>query len=398
MSGMLDAEQLAEIVSFLSNDRPDVKCEACDATSAALGSDDALANRQNVATMLEQDVPKLLSKMISTPYPPGLISGKSINEVWKTRVQYHSLNASSALVSIGGEMAAESFISSGIIGRIGELIMEHTPAITQLRQMMNNEARDANESERVVDAGIAFLSNLTRTESGSSAFLDKESLVTKLISEFSSNPPSGFDCFQHVGSVVMNITQMERGRKIILNTSTKYLGKMVPFLRGVSVTRRYGVAGAIRNVCFEKDSSWWLLNEFKIIDTICFPLCGPEGFDIDDKVGMNPEFWLAGIDKKRDPEADIRHLLVEAILLLCACGRRARETLREKQVYAVIKVLDLSEENEEVSNKIDECVQYLMRDEEGEENTEPVRILEEHELTSSKVVKPKPGESYDSID
>ena len=171
MSGMLDAEQLAEIVSFLSNDRPDVKCEACDATSAALGSgefprfqrtphcehhtnhtppplpspDDALANRQNVATMLEQDVPKLLSKMISTPYPPGLISGKSINEVWKTRVQYHSLNASSALVSIGGEMAAESFISSGIIGRIGELIMEHTPAITQLRQMMNNEVRSCKE-------------------------------------------------------------------------------------------------------------------------------------------------------------------------------------------------------------------------------------------------------------
>ena len=36
---MLDVEELAEIVSFLANDRPDVKCEACDAVSAALGGD-----------------------------------------------------------------------------------------------------------------------------------------------------------------------------------------------------------------------------------------------------------------------------------------------------------------------------------------------------------------------
>lgn len=37
---------------------------------------------------------------------------------------------------------------------------------------------------------------------------------------------------------------------------------------------------------------------------------------------MNPEFWLSGIDKKREVDVDIRMLLVEAILLLCACGRR----------------------------------------------------------------------------
>ena len=72
--------------------------------------------------------------------------------------------------------------------------------------------------------------------------------------------------------------------------------------------------------------------------------------------------------------------------------------MRELQVYAVVKVLDLSEESEEVSNKIDEVVQYLMRDEEGQESNEPVRILDESELTQSKVVKPKQGESYDSID
>lgn len=149
-------------------------------------------------------------------------------------------------------MAAEAFLSSGMIGRIGEIVMEHTPAITQLRDMMNDEARDANESERVVDAGVAFLANISRTEAGSSAFLDKESLMTKLITEFVATPPKGFDCFQHVASILMNISQMERGRKIILNKTDAYLAKISPFLLSGTTTRRYGVAGAIRNVCFEK--------------------------------------------------------------------------------------------------------------------------------------------------
>ena len=82
------------------------------------------------------------------------------------------------------------------------------------------------------------------------------------------------------------------------------------------------IVNAVIRSASSQDFSWWLLNEAKIVDTICFPLCGPEGFDIDDKVGMNPEFWLSGIDKKREVDVDIRMLLVEAILLLCACGRR----------------------------------------------------------------------------
>ena len=53
-------------------------------------------------------------------------------------------------------------------------------------------------------------------------------------------------------------------------------------------------------------------------------------------------------------------MLVESILLLCATGRRSREILRKKQVYAVIKVLDLSEESEAISEKISECVDYLI--------------------------------------
>lgn len=169
-------------------------------------------------------------------------------------------------------------------------------------------------------------------------------------------------------------------------------------LREGSDIRRYGVAGAIRNVCFERDFAWWLINEANVVDPICYPLCGPEGFDLDDKQGMTPEYWLEGIDKVREPDAEVRMLLVEAILLLCASGRRSREELRKRQVYPVIKVLDLSEESEEVSNKIDECVQYLMRDEEGEESDSPVEILDEDALSHGKVLKPKPGESYDDVD
>jgi replicative superfamily II helicase len=60
-----------------------------------------------------------------------------------------------------------------------------------------------------------------------------------------------------------------------------------------------------------------------------------------------------------------RQLLVESILLLCLSGRKAREQLRLERVYVILKLADMVEEHEDVSEVIEECVQYLRRDEHG---------------------------------
>lgn len=86
---------------------------------------------------------------------------------------------------------------------------------------------------------------------------------------------------------------------------------------------------------------------------------------MDEKTGLDPDLWLEGPDKVREPDKWTRLYLVEAILLLCASGRKSREQLRLKRVYVVLKWADMVEEDEGVSSQINECVQFLRRDEEG---------------------------------
>lgn len=77
-------------------------------------------------------------------------------------------------------------------------------------------------------------------------------------------------------------------------------------------------------------------------------------------------------------------MLCEAILLLTHT-RNARDYLREKQVYRVVQRLHAQEKDEKVSDKCQDIVDMLMRDEgdekivELEDNTAPEKVEEEAE-------------------
>ena len=137
------------------------------------------------------------------------------------------------------------------------------------------------------------------------------------------------------------------------------------------------MAGIVKNCCFDKDSSWWLIHEVNVISKILYPLAGPEELDVDEKRGMDPDLWLEGPDKIRETDQVTRVLLVEAILLLCATGRKSRESLRLHKTYTILKLLDMVEESEEVSERINEIVQFLRRDEEGTFKGSSDRFVEE---------------------
>jgi len=195
----------------------------------------------------------------------------------------------------------------------------------------------------------------------------------------------GDDPYQHFAAVLMNATQVQQGRKFVMKLSnldkdtkaTSVLQDIIVELRSSNPVRRRGVAGTVKNCCFEKDSSWWLLNEVNIVPKILYPLAGPEELDVEEKTGMDPDLWLEGPDKVRESDQVTRLLLVEAILLLCATGRRSRESLRLQKTYTILKLLDMVEESEEVSERINEIVQYLRRDEQGTEEGSSDRFVEE---------------------
>ena len=65
---------------------------------------------------------------------------------------------------------------------------------------------------------------------------------------------------------------------------------------------------------------------------------------------------------KREPLSGILCIHLESLLLLCTT-REAREYLREKQVYAIIKELHKAIEVEQVADLCDRVVQMLKRDE-----------------------------------
>lgn len=189
-----------------------------------------------------------------------------------------------------------------------------------------------------------------------------------------------YDPYQHIAAVIMNVTQLETGRKFLMKikesptytssggkegTSASLLQTLLPQLESPNVNRRRGIAGTIKNCCFEQESSWWLINIVHIDKSILYNLAGPEELDVDEKVGLDPDLWLEGPSKVREPDSFTRLYVVEALLLLLTSGRAARETLRGRRSFMIVKMADMVEENEDVSERFEECVQYLRRDEEG---------------------------------
>ena len=191
------------------------------------------------------------------------------------------------------------------------------------------------------------------------------------------------DPYQHMAHVWMNVTQVDLGRRFLLQlhhhskttttttnkttTTTSVLQQLLPQLQSPNAIRRCGIAGTCRNICMaERDSVDWLLHTCNLTTHLLWPLAGPEELDVDEKQGLDPQLWLwTGPDQQRESNPTTRLYLVEAVLALLKQSRAARHVLRLKRVYVILKYADMVEEDELVTEQIYECVNYLRADEEG---------------------------------
>ena len=365
-------------------------------------------------------------------------------------------NALLALVSLSSSgmsfnQCVDDMISCGALSRMAEIAL----SIPERESEKKLWAKRVNYS-------LALLANMSRTEKGAvdfcgrampdqaipsksvmtedtidkpskptvslllSRFLSAKFIDTEAVDQFSNYrleecTGRSDDPYQHFAAILMNIAQVEQGRRFLVKhhrnethgkqsdgRSTSVLQIILPQLRSKNPIRRQGIAGVLKNCCFEKDSSWWLLNEVNILTHILYPLAGPEELDMDEKQGMDPDLWLEGPDKIREPDMTTRLFLVEAILLLCATGRRSRETMRVQRTYIILKMADMVEETEEVSERINECVQFLRRDEEGmEEGSSDIMVQEKIKSSSPLLALPASSSSiqlasssddYDGVD
>ncbi|KAL7565281.1 hypothetical protein ACA910_014572 [Epithemia clementina (nom. ined.)] len=451
-----------ELKAFLISDRVDVRKKASEAVVQIAHEEE---HRQKI---LEHGDGVLFQSVIrNCSYDHDSTAGGDAAEATVDEgalmIPVNSLHALVYLSSIGttANLYIDKLLDFNMIPRLLEIVLSNSKTLS------SSESKSSEALRSKINFAMALMANLTRTEQGAVDMVGRtlpeeavssnsakahEKLRVKVtmdllldryrnpafVQQFPSASEEGdtsfgdnaltveqldslaFDPYQHFAAVLMNTTQTEQGRKFLLQlhyTTTKgeedgtcNFQRIIPQLKSANPIRRRGTAGTIRNICLDKDSSWWLLNVVKISKDILYPLAGPEELDVSEKQGLHPDLWLEGPDKKRETDQPTRRYLVESILLLCASGRRSREQLRLERTYVILKWADMVEESEEVSDCINECVQYLRRDEEGtEEGSSDAlvanaykRIVESSNLSGTTKKQAEPTEemdvNYDVVD
>lgn len=403
---MSSEKMYKDLIGFLQSERADLRMAASEAVLQVTDHD-------AMSSLIKHGAIKPLCRLASRSNEPSGI------KALEALVQLSSQGTSS-------NQCIEDILDGGGINRMTEIAL--TP---------HEEGKNDEQWRKRVNFSLALLANTTRTERGSVELCGKsmpdEAVPTTISGDIAEeekslplkptmalltamflnrayikeceenndekenedeaetkNPnfdkiaTSTEDPFQHFAAVLMNSTQVEQGRRFVMKIRDNGIGKkgqsmlerIITELRSPNPIRRRGIAGSVKNCCFEKDAGWWLINEVQVVSKILYPLAGPEELDLDDKRGMDPDLWLEGPDKKRESDKVTRQLLVEAILLLSASGRKSRESIRTERTYVVLKMMDLSEDSEEVSDSISECVQYLRRDEDNTEEGSSDRFVE----------------------
>ena len=175
--------------------------------------------------------------------------------------------------------------------------------------------------------------------------------------------------YDYLSYFFADLSRYKQGRTYFI-TEQSY-DEVVPLSKVLVFTEKYddkirreGVASTIKNSLFDTNAHMKLLTDPKInlLPFILLPLAGPEEIDEDEMFDLPEELQLLPSDKKREPLSGILCIHLESLLLLCTT-REAREYLREKQVYAIIKELHKAIEVEQVADLCDRVVQMLKRDE-----------------------------------
>lgn len=331
-----------------------------------------------------------------------------------------SVNALQALVHLSSHGVSANQCIQDLMGLEGGGGTTTTAGGGGLNRMLEIvlSKREGSHWKQRVNLAMSLITNMTRTEQGAvdlvgrslpeaavKALATTEKLPTKptlelLLAKFmnpaylNDNTDVDYydlledealdshdgDPYQHFAAILMNATQTEAGRAFVLKMHhniedgnnnkddqgpNTVLQTVLSQLKSPNPIRRRGIAGTIRNCCLDRDSAWWLLNVVKLNKHILYPLAGPEELDVDEKQGLDPDLWLEGPDKKREPDHLTRMFLVESVLLLLSTGRASREKMRLDRTYVILKVADMVEEHEDVSELIYDCVNYLRRDEHG---------------------------------
>ena len=228
-----------------------------------------------------------------------------------------------------------------------------------------------NMVEQGSDPACMILSNLTNDKHGADIVFDSlkkcDVSVEKIVDMICKDTSSCTSGKMHyLGPLMSNLSQLNEVREELLSKSCLLLSRLLPFTEfKMSSVRRGGIVGAIRNCCFDTSVHLMLLQKLDMLTRLLLPLAGPTPEDIEDsEIDKLPiDLQYLDEDKKVEDDPDIRRLLLEALLQLCAT-RQCREIIRNQNAYYILRELHKTEEDESVKLACENVVDILIKKEE----------------------------------
>ncbi|XP_055958054.1 protein HGH1 homolog [Patella vulgata] len=240
---------------------------------------------------------------------------------------------------------------------------------------------------KLADVMTGLVSNVTRSlkcaEKLVSEIAESEDIsIEKIVYALCDLQHNKAAKLHYLGPILSNLTQVPYIRQEVTNKDRCIIQRLLPFTEfSASEIRRGGVIGAIRNCCFDSSYHEWLLgDDVDILPRLLLPLAGGEEFDDDDMEKLPIDLQYLPPDKTREPDSDIRLMLIETINQLLAT-KHGRRVMKEKNVYVIMREFHKWETTAANNHAIQNVVDILIGDEpeEGMENLHLVDIPKETE-------------------
>ncbi|XP_070161571.1 protein HGH1 homolog [Polyergus mexicanus] len=194
----------------------------------------------------------------------------------------------------------------------------------------------------------------------------------------------------YLGPVFSNLSQSSHVRRYLMDRDRCVIQRFLSFVEySDSIIRRGGVIGTLKNCTFDTENHEWLLSsEVDLLSYLLLPLAGPEEFDDEDNDKLPINLQYLPETKIREPDPDIRLMLLEALNQLCAT-KVAREILREKNTYIILRELHKWEKEESCLLACENVVDILIKTEEeiGLDNLKEVDVPSEYTEKFHKINK-----------
>uniref|UniRef100_G3VYZ2 Protein HGH1 homolog n=2 Tax=Sarcophilus harrisii TaxID=9305 RepID=G3VYZ2_SARHA len=343
MSRMDSTEEVAdvarELVTFLTQTaRPDVQAEAARHVLGLTGSETGRSLLVAQAGLLQA-----LVKLMDAPPAAG---AGSVGDAWRAMVNL------CAEPNVHISMLAE--LPQLPVQLLGRALAPNWPWAGEAAAALANLSRESEPIRELLGKRLECSSDKASQE-------PSLALIVTALTTPGYNPHSPL---HYLASLLSNLSHLPRVRAFLLDPNRRLIQRLLPLIHWPdSAVPRIGVVGTLRNCCFEHGSHEWLLGpQVELLTFLLMPLAGPEELTEEEMDRLPMDLQYLPPDKEREPDAEIRKMLIETIMLLTATAP-GRKLVKDQGAYLVLRELHTWEPNPEVRLACEKLIQVLIGDE-----------------------------------